>query len=68
MAIMSKPILDNVPLQELDVNYIKKFNNYAYGNNYNNDYPIPSFFLKFLMVTAPIMLSEPTRSSRASSG
>jgi hypothetical protein len=44
MAMMSKSILDNVPLQELDVNYIKKFNNYAYGNNYNNDYPIPSFF------------------------
>jgi hypothetical protein len=42
--MMSKPNLDNVPLQELvannvegiDVNYIKNFSNNAYENNYLN--------------------------------
>jgi hypothetical protein len=45
------PNLDNVPLQELvannieevDVNYIKKFRNNAYGNNYNSSNPRPPF-------------------------
>jgi hypothetical protein len=52
MAMMIKRAnLDNAPLQELvpnnveevDVNYIKKFNNNAYGNNNNSGYPTPPF-------------------------
>jgi hypothetical protein len=50
-AMMSKPNLNNILIQKLvannvegvDGNYIKKFSNNAYENNYNNGYPKPHF-------------------------